>query len=299
MQVLVTGGSGFIGRALCRQLMAAGHQVTVLSRSQEAAARLPQGARAIIGDPSRQGDWQAQAAEHQGFINLAGASIFGRWSPDYKALLRSSRVLTTRNLVEAMAKAAGPKVLVSASAVGYYGFHQDEELDESSPAGQDFLGQLCLDWEAEANAAARRGARVVATRFGIVLGKGGGALGQMLPLFKLGLGGVLGSGRQWFSWIHRADLVSAIVFCLERELAGAVNCTAPRPVTNRELTQALAHAVHRPAFLPAPAFAVKLLLGELGSVLLEGQRVLPRRIMRAGFQFKFPTIETALEDLLG
>ncbi|MEW5913386.1 MAG: TIGR01777 family oxidoreductase [Thermodesulfobacteriota bacterium] len=298
MQVLVTGGSGFIGRTLCRRLMEGGHQVSVLSRSPEAAARLPQGARAIIGDPSRSGDWQAQAAAHQGFVNLAGASIFGRWNPDYKALLRSSRILTTRHLVEAVAKAPGPKVLVSASAVGYYGFHQDEELDESSPPGGDFLAQLCVDWEAEALLAARRGARVVITRFGIVLGQGGGALSQMLPLFRFGLGGILGSGRQWFSWIHQADLAAAIVFCLERELAGAVNCTAPAPVTNRQLTKALAKAVHRPAFLPAPALAVKLLLGELGTVLLEGQRVLPRRIMQAGFQFRFPTIQAALEDLL-
>jgi uncharacterized protein len=299
MKVLVTGGSGFVGTALCHGLLAAGHQVTVLTRSPEAARRLAEGVRPLVGDPTQPGAWQDGAATHQGFINLAGASIFGRWTEDYKALLRNSRVLTTRNLVEAMARAEGPSVLVSASAVGYYGFKGDEELDEASPPGEDFLARMAIAWEAEAEAASRLDARVVRTRFGIVLGKGGGALSQMLPIFKLGLGGPMGSGKQWFSWIHLADLVSALIFCLESGIRGSANCTAPQPVTNREFAKALGRAIHRPAFLTAPGFAIKLRLGEFGSVLLEGQRVLPGALLAAGFQFQFPTIDQALKDILG
>ncbi len=299
MKVLVTGGSGFVGTALCQGLMQAGHQVTVLSRNEKSAARLASGVTPLVGDPTSPGAWQDGVAGHQGFINLAGASIFGRWTEDYKALLRNSRILTTKNLVEAMARAEEPTVLLSASAVGYYGFRGDEELDESSPPGEDFLARLGIDWEAEAEPASLLGARVVRTRFGIVLGRGGGALGQMLPIFKKGLGGPLGNGRQWFSWIHLDDLVAALIFCLEDGISGPANCTAPNPVTNREFSKALGRAVHRPAFLGAPAFAVKLAMGEFGSVLLEGQRVLPKALLEAGFEFRFPTIDQALTDLVG
>lgn len=301
MDIFITGGSGFVGKALCRSLMDAGHGVTVLSRSARSAGSLPQGVGNTIGDPSQPGPWQDEAVHYQGFINLAGASIFGRWNAKYKDLLRSSRIQTTKHLVEAMARRESeePAVLISASAVGYYGFCGDAELSEDSPPGGDFLAKLCVDWEAEALEAREIGARVVLTRFGIVLGSGGGALGQMLPLFRKGLGGRLGSGKQWFSWIHQADLVRGLLHCLEnKDLTGPVNCAAPQPVTNQELTQTLAKVLGKPAFLPAPKLAVKLMLGEFGSVLLEGQRVLPKKLLQAGFGFNFAQLANALEDLL-
>ncbi|MCF8034338.1 MAG: TIGR01777 family oxidoreductase [Desulfarculaceae bacterium] len=302
MKVLVTGGSGFVGTTLCARLLEAGHEVSVLTRSQKGAERLPQGVAPLLGDPTAQGPWQDQAAAHDAFVNLAGASIFNRWSMEYKALIRSSRILTTRNLVQAMGRrpeGSAPAVLVSASAVGYYGPRGDEELSEDDQPGSDFLASVCMDWEGEALQARDLGARVVCARFGIVLGTGGGALGQMLPLFRLGLGGPLGSGQQWFSWIHQQDLVGALIFCLEKDMSGPANCCAPAPVTNRELAASLGRVLHRPAFLPAPGFAIKLAMGEMGSMVLTGQRVLPQALLRAGFSFQFPELEGALRDLLG
>lgn len=301
MKVLVTGGSGFVGTALCASLVTAGHEVTVLTRGDKGAGRLPAGVEACVGDPTAPGPWQEVAAGHDAFVNLAGAGIFSRWTPEHKKLIRSSRVDSTRNLVDAMARRRSGQgaVLVSASAVGYYGPRGGEELSEEAPPGEDFLAGVCKQWEAEAQAAARLGARVVCARFGIVLGGGGGALGQMLPLFRLGLGGPLGSGRQCFSWIHVADLVTALLFCLENEMSGAANCCAPSPVTNREFTRTLGRVLRRPAFLPAPGFAVRLAMGEMGSVVLTGQRVIPQALMRAGFSFQFPELEGALRDLLG
>lgn len=301
MEVFVTGASGFVGRALCKGLLDAGHVVTALSRSSETAARLPRGVGFVLGDPTRPGPWQEEAARHQGFVNLAGTSIFGRWTADYKRSIQQSRLQSTRNLVQAIAARRGePSVLLSASAVGYYGSRGDEELDESAPPGEGFLAELCRQWEDEARAATDFGARVVCCRLGIVLGTGGGALEQMLPWFRRGLGGRLGSGRQWFSWIHLADAVAAGIFCLENTgVQGAVNFTAPRSVTNREFTRALARALGRPALLPAPALAIRLMLGEFGSVLLEGQRVLPARLLAERFSFRFPHLEEALADLVG
>ena len=301
MKVLVTGGSGFVGTTLCARLVAQGHAVTVLTRSERGAKRLPAGVQACVGDPTAPGDWQQEAAQCDALVNLAGASIFSRWSSEYKALIRASRIDTTRNLVEAISRRQGddPPVLVSASAVGYYGPRGDEELSEQSPPGEDFLAGVCREWEAEAQAATRFGARVVCARFGIVLGRGGGALGQMLPLFKLGLGGPLGGGRQWFSWVHQADLVEALLFCLTKQMSGAANCCAPAPVRNREFTRTLGRVLGRPAILPAPGFAVRLAMGEMGSVVLTGQRVIPQALSRAGFSFQFPELEGALRDLLG
>jgi len=301
MEVFVTGASGFVGRALCKGLLKAGHVVTALSRSSESAARLPRGVGFVLGDPTRPGPWQEEAARHQGFVNLAGTSIFGRWTEDHKRSILRSRLGSTRNLVQAVAARRGqPTVLLSASAVGYYGSRGDEELDETAPAGEGFLARVCRRWEEEAGAAADFGARVVCCRLGIVLGRGGGALEQMLPWFRRGLGGRLGSGRQWFSWVHLADVVAAAIFCLENAgVKGAVNFTAPRPVTNRQFTRALAHALGRPAFLPVPALAIRLMLGEFGSVLLEGQRAVPARLLAEGFNFRFPHLEDALAELVG
>lgn len=232
-------------------------------------------------------------------INLAGASIFSRWTPEQKKILLSSRIETTRNLVEALPDNAKNVTFFSTSAVGYYGFHEDEELTENLPAGNDFLAQLAYTWEQEALRAQNKGARVVITRFGIVLGKNGGALGQMIPLFKYFLGGPLGSGRQWFSWVHMDDLARAFIFLLKNtEIKGAVNLCSPEPVRNVDLGRAIGKILHRPSFIPAPGFMIKLILGEFGSVLLRGQRVIPRRLLDAGFQFKYPNMEEALKTII-
>ena len=232
-------------------------------------------------------------------INLAGASIFSRWTPEQKKILRGSRIETTRNLVSALPADAGKITFFSTSAVGYYGFHEDEELIENMAAGNDFLARLAYEWEQEALRAQDKGSRVVITRFGIVLGKDGGALGQMLPLFKYFLGGPLGNGRQWFSWIHMHDLVEAFLFLLQHpEINGAVNLCSPEPVRNVDLGSAIGKILHRPSFMPAPGFMIKLILGEFGSVLLKGQRVIPRRMLDAGFKFRYPNIEEALKSII-
>jgi hypothetical protein len=301
MKVFITGGSGFIGSHLTRELTGQGYEVTLLTRSIKPGRSLPPGAAYLEGDPTRPGPWQDQAALHDLFVNLAGASIFHRWTEDYKKSMRESRLQTTRNLVEAICREKmTEKVLISASAVGYYGFHEDEELDEDSPPGHDYLALLSKEWEEEAQKAAQFGVRVIRTRFGIVLGEKGGALEQLVPLFSKGLGSRLGSGTQWFSWIHQQDLSNALLFLIkQKDLSGAVNCTSPHPVLNRELTKILAEVLKKPAFLPpVPGFMLKLILGEFGDVLLKGQRVLPHRLLSLGFSFRFPQIKDALVHLL-
>lgn len=297
MKILLTGGTGFVGRHLSARLLEEGHQVTVLTRGTPKAG----GDKSPIflqGDPKTPGKWQEAVSGQDVLINLAGTSIFGRWTQDYKEELRLSRILTTRNLVEAIPQGAGI-TLVSASGAGYYGFHEDEELDESSPRGQDFLALLAADWEAEAVKASDKGARVVITRFGIVLGRTGGALQQMITPFKWFVGGPLGNGMQWFSWIHVEDLVEAMLFVMGRsDLSGAFNFTSPNPVRNKELSKELGKALGRPSWLPAPGFMIRLVLGEFGGVLLKGQRVLPRRLLEAGFSFRYPRLEEALQNLL-
>ena len=239
------------------------------------------------------------APEHDWIINLAGASIFGRWNAAYKQEIVESRIRSTRNLVIALAGGNRRQLFCSTSAVGYYGPRGDEVLTEESPQDSDFLARLGADWEAEALKARELGLRVVITRFGIVLGRGGGALGQMAPMFRRFLGGPLGSGKQWFSWIHQGDLARAFSFIAEHpEIHGPVNFTAPNPVRNRDLARALGRALRRPAWLPAPGFMIRLAMGELAESLLTGQRVIPKRLLDAGFKFNFPTIEAALKDLL-
>lgn len=301
MRVFMTGGTGFVGGYMSGKLAAAGHEVTILSRSKPRRAQAPERIHFTQGDPMAPGPWQETLAGHDVVLNLAGASIFTRWTDEAKRMLVDSRILTTRHVVDALSRIDPKPLLISCSAVGYYGGHEDDAiLDESSPPGDDFLARLGVAWEAEAQRAEQSGARVVITRFGIVLGKGGGALAQMVPAFKFALGSPLGSGLQWFSWIHMEDLYRIVRFAIDQQgLSGPINCTAPNPVRNRELVQTLARALHRWAFLPAvPGFAMKLFVGEMADVVLKGQRVAPRRLLEAGFRFKFPTLREALENLL-
>jgi hypothetical protein len=301
MRVFMTGGTGFVGMTLCRQLVAQGHEVSILTRNSSSDRNSPGGAIFIHGNPTEAGPWQARAAEHDVFINLAGASIFRRWTQKAKTLMRESRLLTTRNLVAALeGRKDKDTVLLSTSAVGYYGFQENEILDEGSPPGDDYLSNLARDWETEALRAEQYGARVLICRFGIVLGRDGGALAQMVPLFRKGLGSALGSGNQWFSWIHEQDLVNIFSFLLEQKaVSGPINFTAPEPVTNTSFTKALGRALGRPTFLPAvPGFVLKVIKGEFGTLLLNGQRVIPKRLMDAGFRFQFPAVEDALNDLV-
>jgi uncharacterized protein len=301
MKIFITGGTGFVGTHVTRQLTGQGHEVTLLTRSIRSGHFLPRGAIYLEGDPTHPGPWQNQAAGHDVAINLAGTSIFHRWTEGYKRSLRESRISTTRNLVAALSLRQGQEtVLLSASAVGYYGFRGDQEIDEETPAGDDFLSVLSQDWEKEAEKASDSGVRVLRCRFGIVLGDKGGALAQLVPLFKMGLGTSLGSGSQWFSWIHQQDLSNILIFLIRQKgLSGPVNCTSPHPVRNRELAEILGRVLKKPTFLPSvPGFILKLIMGEFGEVLLQGQRVLPKKLLSLEFPFQFPFLQDALTNLL-
>jgi uncharacterized protein (TIGR01777 family) len=231
-------------------------------------------------------------------VNLAGRSIFGRWNEAVKTEIRESRILTTRHLVQGL-PSGKPVVLISASGVGFYGNRGDEVLTEDAPAGDDYLAGLSKDWEGEALAATAKGARVVLARLGVVLGKGGGAMAQMIPAFKSFLGGPIGNGRQWFPWIHLEDLSAAMLFLLERpEISGPVNLCAPDPVTNRDFAGALGRALKRPAFMPAPAFMVRLALGEFADVLLGSQRAVPKKLQQHHFGFRYPDIQSAVNAVV-
>jgi uncharacterized protein (TIGR01777 family) len=300
MKIFITGGTGFVGTYLTKELTARRHQVTLLTRAIKTGRALPAGASFLEGNPLQPGPWQTAVPDHDAFINLAGASIFSRWTETSKKEMRDSRILTTRNLVSALDDRKGLEtILLSTSAVGYYGFHEDEAVTEETPPGSDFLALMARDWEAEARKAEAFGVRVIRCRFGIVLGERGGALDQMIPLFRKGLGSPLGTGKQWFPWIHQQDLTRIFLFLLEqKEAAGPINCTAPNPVRNNELTRILAEVLGKPAFLPAvPGFMLKIILGEFGNVLLKGQKVLPQKLLRLGFRFEFPALREALQNL--
>ncbi len=301
MKIFVAGGTGFVGRHLTRRLSEAGHEVFVLSRSASLAGAALPWASMVAGDPNRSGEWQQKVADCDSVINLAGTSIFTLWTAAARETILRSRIQTTRNIVDAFGASAHGKVLVNASAVGYYGSSLDDTvLEEGSPPGAEFLSDVCLKWEEEAARAAHAGARVAICRFGIVLGRGGGALAKMLPAFRLFLGCPVGSGRQWLSWVHEEDLFRIIDLALhDRTLSGPVNCTAPNPVRNREFGEILARALGRPFFLPAvPAFLFRTLLGEFSDMILKGQRVVPRKLLDSGFSFRFPFLHQALGDLL-
>ena len=301
MRVVITGGSGLVGRALVDELVGHGHAPVVLSRRPEAVEGLPAGAQAAgwSGD-----DPEALARTLDGadaVVHLAGASIAdGRWTAARKRAILESRTQTSATVAEAIGRAgAKPRVLVQASAVGYYGPGGDRLLTESSPPGDDFLARVCVAWEEASAGVAEHGVRRAVARTGVVLATDGGALPKMMLPFKLFAGGPAGSGSQWMPWIHIADEAAALRFLLEHDAAsGPFNLTAPEPLTNRDFSRELGRAMGRPSLLPAPAFALKLALGEMSTVVLDGQRAVPQRLLEAGFSFRFETAAAALSDLL-
>ena len=288
MKILLTGATGFIGQRFARAAESRGHQVLPVSRTPRAGGYDWSPASLAAG---------VDAAD--AIVHLAGENLFGRrWTERQKKALVASRVDTTAKLA-ALAARRRPEIFVSASAVGYYGPSAREGIDESSPPGDDFLAHLARRWEDAAAPASAAGVRTAIPRFGVVLGPESGALKQMLPPFKLGVGGPIGSGRQWVSWVHAHDVSALLLFLIESPgTSGPWNVTAPQPVTMRELARTLGKVLHRPAVLPVPGFALKAALGEVADVLLTGQHVVPRRALDAGFQFRFPRLEEALRDLL-
>jgi hypothetical protein len=299
MRVAVTGATGLIGTAVVRELQARGDEVTVLSRDAERAAQaLPGVVACEWRDPTSEPTPSDALAGRDAVVHLAGEPIAQRWSEDAKRRIRASRELGTRNLVAGL-RAAGeprPRVLVSQSAVGWYGARGDEPVDESeSYASGDFLAEIVAAWEAEARGAEELGTRVALTRTGVVLAEAGGALEKMLPPFKLGVGGPVAGGRQYVPWIHLDDVVGAMLFCLDDERAsGPLNVSAPEPVTNSELSKALGRVLHRPAVAPVPAFALRLLYGEMASIVITGVRAIPKRLQELGYEYRRPELEPAL-----
>lgn len=297
MRIFISGGTGFVGRHLVRHLLGQGHEVAATGRRATQSVVDHPLFRYICADTIQPGPWQQSVTDADWVINLAGKSIFGRWNRIYKEQLQESRLLTTRNIVDAIS-AQKPPLFISASAVGYYGDQGETPITEETLAADDFLGRLGVQWEEAALLAKSKGCRVVLTRFGVVLGKDGGAYLQMATPFKWFVGGPMGSGKQWFPWIHIADLVGAIGFIADRDdLDGPFNFCAPHPVRNRDLAKALGFALGRPAWLPAPAMMLKLALGEFAKTLLVSQRVIPQRLLDVGYTFQHADIAAALGDL--
>ncbi len=302
MKVLVTGATGFIGTPLCRHLRSEGCTVWGLSRSRRDAAETSGVDRYIQWQPTEEPLPAAALEGVDAIVHLAGESVAGRWGAAHRAAIEASRVLGTRNLVAGIASAADrPRVLVSSSAIGFYGDRGDEDLTEASAAGQpdDFLVQVSEKWEAEARAAEDLGVAVVRLRTGIVLGHGGGALKEMLLPAKLGLGGPLGSGRQWWSWIHMDDVLGIVRHALDQSDSTVWNNTAPVPVRQKEFAREMGRVLRRPAFAPAPGFALKLVLGGFANELLSSKKVLPVATQAAGYEYRYPELGGALADLLG
>jgi uncharacterized protein len=335
MKVAITGATGFVGSRLVQRLHREGHKIVVLTRNTVSAQKVfPSEAYAnleiVAYTPNTSGSWQSVIASCDGVVNLAGEPIGeGRWTPERKQEILNSRKLGTQKIVEAIAKAnpktvvattgshtlaqvsdlegsgvrtpatpSLPSVLINASAIGYYGTSETATFDETSLSGNDFLAQVCQAWEAEAIKVKDAGVRLVILRFGIVLGNGG-ALAKMIPPFKLFAGGPIGSGRQWFSWIHLDDLVNLIVQALTKpEIEGVYNATAPKPVRTTDFSQTLGQVMNRPSWLPVPAFAIEALLGDGAIVVLEGQQVIPKRTVETGFEYKYPNLQSALTQII-
>ncbi len=300
MRVIVAGGSGLIGRALVASLAKDGHEVLVLSRKPEDVKNLPKNARAEKWDGRSAQGWGQLVNGADAIVNLAGATLSERWSDSQKKAIRESRVNAGKAIVEAV-KAAGqqPRVVIQSSAVGYYGPRGAEEIGEEASAGSDFLAGICKDWEASTAELDSLGIRRVITRTGVVLDKHGGALPRMVMPVKMFIGGPLGNGQQYFPWIHLQDEVAAMRWLIDNPNAhGVYNLSAPQPLTNKEFTQAVGKVLGRPTFMPVPAFAVKMLFGEMSSLVLDGQREVPQRLLKEGFRFKFTDAAAALRDVL-
>ena len=306
MKVVIAGGSGFLGRALTARLDADGHDITILTRKPGASTGRvrrviwqPDGSAppAEAGQPT---GWTREVADADAVVNFAGEGIADRrWSAARKRTLLESRTHSTRSLVAAIRAASRrPHAFVQASAVGYYGAAGDEVIDESSPPGSDFFASVCMNWEAEARAVEALGCRLVIIRNGVVLARHGGALKRMLPPFLFFVGGPIATGRQYFSWIELDDWTALVVWALTTtSVSGTINGTAPEPVTNRQFSKALGRALHRPSWIPVPAFALRLLVGELADAgLINGQRVVPKRALSLGFMFRYPEIDAALAE---
>ncbi len=302
-RIVITGATGGIGHALATALRERGDQVVALSRnSQRGTQALGSGVEIVEWpDPTGSPPPAGALTGADAVVHLLGEPVAQRWNDESKARIRDSRVLSTRQLVAALREipsAGRPAVLVSQSATGYYGPSDDRELDEDAPPGSDFLAEVVAEWEAEAEQADPL-LRVARTRTGVVLSPSGGALAQMLPFFRLGIGGPVAGGKQYVPWVHLADVVAALIFCVDEDRAnGAVNVTAPHPVTNAELSHALGRALKRPAVLPVPAFALRPLYGEMAQIVTTGQRVIPRRLEKLGFRFRYPELDPALRDVL-
>ncbi len=298
MNITVIGGTGFVGSSLCSYLLEQGHSVTALGTSPKWSKAQDPHLRYVPADATQPGSWQQELAAADAVVNLAGRTIFKRWTADYKRQIRDSRILTTRHIVDAL-PVNSDCVLCSTSAVGYYGDRGDEILDETAAAGDGFLAELAIEWEQEAAAAAAKGVRVALMRFGIVLGASGGAMARMLPAFRMFAGGPLGDGRQWFPWIHLQDVLAAVQYLLETpSLSGPFNFSAPNPVRNRQLAATLGRVLSRPAFLPAPRAMLRLMLGEVAGSLVESQRAVPQNLLDSGFRFQFPEIDAALQHIV-
>jgi len=297
VRITISGASGLIGRRLLKLLTTEGHTVGVLSR--HAGMNMPGGVKVWAWDPMK-GEPPAEGLRDiNAVVHLAGEPIAQRWTEESKRRIRDSRVDGTRNLVQALSKlSTPPEALICASAVGYYGSRGDEILEESSAPGNDYLAEVCVAWEREAQAAESLGIRVVQVRTGVVLDARGGALGKMLPPFKMGVGGKIGNGRQWMSWIHHEDLAGLYRFALSNPLHGAINAVTTQPVSNAQFTQELGLALKRPTLVPVPGFALRLMFGEMASVLLGSQRAVPRTAEAAGYRFRYPKLASALENVL-
>lgn len=301
MKIVITGGTGFIGRALCHAL-SDGHRIIILTRNAVTVSRLLEpNLTAVEWNGRDQGPWEKALEGADAVINLAGAPIAdARWTVARKQLITDSRVLTTRLLVRALSRCSSkPATFISASGIGYYGASDDRHLDEGAPRGQGFLAGLCLAWEAEAFRAAELGSRVVVLRTGMVLEQEGGALPKILLPFRLFAGGPIMPGSQWVSWIHRRDHIGLIEWALANtDISGPLNAVSPEPVTMKTFCEVLGRVIHRPSWLPVPEFALNLLLGELGTLMTTGQRVIPAKAMAGGYTFQYPKLESALRAIL-
>lgn len=298
MNYFILGGTGFIGGFLIKFLLDQGENITALVRDESKIKTTSPKLRLIKGDPLKQGGWQQEMVKSDVIINLVGSPVMTNWTEQAKKIIISSRVDSTGNIVEAL-KDTSPKTFICANAVGYFGPRGDELIDDHQGPGTGFLSEVAVKWQEAAMKAAKSGHRVVISRFPAVLGPDGGALAEMLPVFKLGLGGKLGSGKQWFPWVHILDLARALHFLSQKnDINGPVNVCAPKPVTNEEFTRALGRALHRPTVFKVPGFALKLRFGQVAGMLLAGQRCIPKVLDKAGFDFKFKEIDQALEDIV-